>query len=159
MLVGLPDDETEIDGTGFQIEERRGAELPEYLVLQFLPVFFLGRIIGNNPIRQQKGCVQLLLPFHDLGPGELPKERSIAFYADMLCLTPKYLSQVIYKCSGSFASEWIRKMVILEAKSLLDNKNFSVQQISDMMNFPNPSFFGKYFKAATGMTPRKYRMQ
>lgn len=87
------------------------------------------------------------------------KERGITFYADMLCLTPKYLSQVIYKCSGSFASEWIRKMVILEAKSLLDNKNFSVQQISDMMNFPNPSFFGKYFKAATGMTPRKYRMQ
>ncbi len=36
-------------------------------------------------------------------------------------------------------------MVILEAKSLLGNKNFSVQQISDMMNFPNPSFFGKYF--------------
>lgn len=59
----------------------------------------------------------------------------------------------------SFASEWIQKMVILEAKSLLGNKNFSVQQISDMMNFPNPSFFGKYFKAATGMTPRKYRMQ
>lgn len=48
----------------------------------------------------------------------------------------------------SFASEWIQKMVILEAKSLLGNKNFSVQQISDMMNFPKPSFFGKYFKAA-----------
>lgn len=87
------------------------------------------------------------------------QERNIVFYADKLCITPKYLSQLIHRASGKFASDWIRDFVILEAKALLKNEKFSVQQISDMLHFPNPSFFGKYFKAATGMTPRQYRLQ
>ena len=142
-------------------------KLKNDVVLSYLNILFCNfyqyfSLAGLSEIIQsgnKKDVYNYFFRFMTLVRENCRKERGITFYADMLCLTPKYLSQVIYKCSGSFASEWIRKMVILEAKSLLDNKNFSVQQISDMMNFPNPSFFGKYFKAATGLTPRKYRMQ
>lgn len=86
------------------------------------------------------------------------KERRVDFYAEKLYLTPKYLSAVIKKVSGRPAGEWIDGYVILEAKSLLKHSAMSVQEIAYYMNFPNPSFFGKYFKRQTGMSPNKYKV-
>lgn len=84
-------------------------------------------------------------------------ERCIGFYADRLCLTPKYLSQVVYDISGRHAGEWIRDYVILEAKALLKSGKYNVQQVSDMLNFANQSFFGSYFKKAVGCSPLAYQ--
>lgn len=85
------------------------------------------------------------------------KERSVKFYADLLCITPKYLSAVIYKVSQRLAGEWIDDYVILEAKTLLKSGRLSVQQISEQLNFPNQSFFGKFFKRYAGMSPKEYK--
>lgn len=84
-------------------------------------------------------------------------ERSIVFYAEKLCLTPKYLSQVVRVVSGRHAGEWIRDYVILEAKALLKSQQYSVQQVADMLNFANQSFFGVYFKKAVGCSPSVYQ--
>ena len=97
--------------------------------------------------------------FLDLVQTHYKEERSIAFYADKMCLTPKYLSLVIHQVSGRFAGEWIKDYVILEAKALLKSKAYTVQQVSDLLNFSNASFFGKFFKAAVGCSPRKYIYQ
>ncbi|TGX82335.1 AraC family transcriptional regulator [Palleniella muris] len=86
------------------------------------------------------------------------KRRGISFYADRLCVSPKYLSSVVKQISGRYAGEWIKDYVIIEAKALLRSNRYTVQQISDMLNFANPSFFGKYFKAAVGCSPCKYAM-
>lgn len=83
-------------------------------------------------------------------------ERSVGFYADRLCLTPKYLSQVIHAVSGRYAGDWIRDYVILEAKALLKSRQYTVQQVADMLNFANQSFFGVYFKKAVGCSPTAY---
>lgn len=83
-------------------------------------------------------------------------QREIGFYADKMCLTPKYLSIVVHEASGRYAKEWIKDYVILEAKALLKSRKYTAQQVGDMLNFPNASFFGKYFKAATGRTPKEY---
>ena len=72
------------------------------------------------------------------------KERSVKFYADLLCISPKYLSTVIYKISQQLAGEWIDAYVILEAKTLLKSGRLTIQQISEQLNFSNQSFFGKY---------------
>ncbi len=87
------------------------------------------------------------------------KERSVSFYADRLCITPKYLSQIIKKVSGFSAPEIINKYVILEAQHLLRHTDLSVKEIADQLNFPNQSFFYKYFKAHTGCTPNSYRQK
>lgn len=84
------------------------------------------------------------------------KERKIGFYARKFCISPKYFAKLIYDASGRHASDWIRDYVILEAKAMLRTGNYTVQQVSDALNFPNSSFFGKYFKAAVGCSPRKY---
>ena len=85
------------------------------------------------------------------------KERSIKYYADLLCISPKYLSSVIYKVSQRLAGEWIDDYVILEAKTLLKSGKLSIQQISEQLNFPNQSFFGKFFKRYAGMSPKEYK--
>lgn len=85
------------------------------------------------------------------------KERSVAFYAEKLCLTPKYLSAAVKEASGKLAGEWIDECVILEAKILLKSSGRSIQQIAEDLNFANQSFFGKYFKQHTGMSPSQYK--
>ena len=87
------------------------------------------------------------------------KERSVSFYADKLCISSKYLSQIIKKVSGFSAPDIINKYVILEAQHLLRHSDLSVKEIADQLNFPNQSFFYKYFKSHTGCTPNSYRQQ
>lgn len=83
-------------------------------------------------------------------------ERGIAFYADKLCITPKYLSQLIYKASGMYASDHIDHYVIGEAKLLIKSRKYSIAQISDMLNFTSQAYFGRYFKKHTGYTPMEF---
>ena len=83
--------------------------------------------------------------------------RSVQHYADELNVSRKYLSEVIKKFSGKTASDWINEMVILEAKVLLQNKNMSINQISDMLHFSDQSVFGRFFKNYEGISPLEYR--
>lgn len=85
------------------------------------------------------------------------KERSVSFYADRICISPKYLSSVIHETSGKYATDWINGYVILEAKALLSNKRIPIKEVCNMLNFANQSFFAKYFKQHTGMTPKEYK--
>ena len=85
------------------------------------------------------------------------KERELEFYAGKLSLTPKHLSKVIKNTTNKQANNLINDYVILEAKALLKSTNMTIQQISDELNFPSQSFFGKYFKRITGMSPKEYK--
>ena len=87
------------------------------------------------------------------------KERRVDFYAEQLFLSPKHFSTVIKKVSGKTAGQWIDEYVILEIKTLLKYSAMSIQEVAYYMNFSNPSFFGKYFKHHTGMSPSEYKAQ
>ena len=95
--------------------------------------------------------------FLHLVEAQFRQHRGLDFYADKLCVTPKHLSKVIKATSGKPANDWIDEHVALEAKALLKSTNMTVEQISDELNFPSQSFFGKYFKRVTGMSPREYK--
>lgn len=95
--------------------------------------------------------------FYQMLSKSYQSERSVKFYAEQLCLTPKHLSGVVKEVSGKTVSEWIDEFVILEAKALLNSSSLNIQEISDRLNFANQSFFGKYFKHNTGMSPKEYR--
>lgn len=85
------------------------------------------------------------------------EQRLIQYYAGRLCITPKYLSKLVKEHTGRAATDWIEQHVILEARALLQSSDLSIQQIATLLNFPNQSFFGKYFKRATGVSPKQYR--
>ena len=83
--------------------------------------------------------------------------RNVGFYAEKLCLTPKYLSKLIKQTSGRSAPDWIDSFVILEAKNLLKYSDVSIKEIVYQLHFPNQSVFYKFFKTHTGITPSEYR--
>jgi AraC family transcriptional regulator, transcriptional activator of pobA len=95
--------------------------------------------------------------FKKLLAKDFKKERSIKYYADSLFTTNKYLSDQIKKYSGKPARKYIDEMVVLEAKIMLQNPDLTIAEISDELHFPNQSFFGKFFKNYTALSPLQYK--
>ena len=131
-------------------------------------IFYLigGMLKKRLDAEAEKGEIQastrhkkLFEMFIELVEKHYNEERSVGFYADKLCISPKYLSQIIKSVSGFSAPDVINKYVILEAQNLLRHTDMTVKEISDQLNFPNHSFFYKYFKQRTGCTPNSYRHQ
>lgn len=85
------------------------------------------------------------------------ENRNVSFYAEKQYLTPRYFSTIIKAKSGKSPNEWITFSVMAEAKRLLADPNISIKEITDKLNFPNQSFFGRYFKHHTGFSPSEYR--
>ena len=112
---------------------------------------------GAAPTSNKERKDEIYTHFIELLQKHYKQEREIGFYADKLCISPKYLSRMVKEASGRLATEWIEDYVITESKALLSSTSLSIQQISNTLNFPSQSLFGKYFKRITGVTPRNYR--
>lgn len=85
------------------------------------------------------------------------RERGVSFYADKLCISPKYLSLLVKETTGKSAARWIDDFVLMEAKNLLRFSGKNVQQVAYALNFTNQSSFGKFFKHLTGQSPTEYQ--
>lgn len=83
--------------------------------------------------------------------------RSVTYYADILCYSPKYLSSVVRQMSGRTALDWINEYAVEQIKHRLKHTDKSIKEVAEEMNFSNQSFFGKYVKAHLGMSPARYR--
>ena len=87
-----------------------------------------------------------------------PKERSVGYYADRLCLSPKYLSSMVKGICGYTVQDLVFKAIIRRAIFLMTSTSKTIQEISDELNFPNASAFGTFFKKHTGLSPKNYRI-
>jgi len=85
------------------------------------------------------------------------KPRSVGWYADQLCITPKYLSTLCRQVSGKTAFDWINKFVLMDIRYWLKNTDKSIKEIAGLLNFPSLSFFGKYCRHHLGISPTEYR--
>ena len=102
---------------------------------------------------QQEKCER----FMSLVAENFKTQRDIGFYADKLCVTSKYLSTMLKQETGMTALDWIERHVVLYAKSCLSSTSMTIKEISDELDFPSQSVFGKYFKRVEGMSPKAYR--
>lgn len=128
--------------------------------------------IGTQLMRiflQEKGIIstqefhspqQLLNRFRNAIVKHFRESKEVQYYANLLCLSPKYFGSVIKESTGISASSWISRYVIVQAKSLLrHNKDLTIQQISYQLGFQDPAAFTRYFKANAGLSPKEYRAQ
>ncbi len=97
--------------------------------------------------------------FLDLVHVNYIEQREVSFYANKLCITPRYLSSVVNKVSGHTPKEFIDRFVILEIKALLESTDLSMQQSASQLHFPDQSFFGRFFKKHAGVMPSRYRAE
>lgn len=123
-------------------------------------LYDLWNIYANAINRQQQlSNVQgnLFNRFMDLVRQYSTQNREVAFYANKLCVTPKYLSQVSRESSGYPASHWINGYATQEIVALLKNPDLTIAEISDRMNFYTSSHFSRYVKNMLGVSPTEYR--
>lgn len=85
------------------------------------------------------------------------KERSVTAFAEQLCITPKYLTTVCKASTGKTALEWIHEYTTDVIVQQLKYSGLTIKEISDGLDFPNLSFFGKFVKGRLGMSPTEYR--
>lgn len=85
------------------------------------------------------------------------EEREVAWYADKLCVTPKYLSAICQKMTGKSGSYWIEYYTLHEILLLLNNPDLTLTEVTDRMNFPAPPMLTRYFKRVMGITPSEFR--
>ena len=96
--------------------------------------------------------------FYDLLINNYKSQHEIGWYAEKLCLTPKYFSSVIRQITGKSAAQWINEMLILHAKRLLyTRRDMNVQQIAFELGFKGNANFCRFFKDQTGLRPSEYR--
>lgn len=103
------------------------------------------------------GKDMLLFMFIQLLNKHCKEEHSVAFYARELCITPEYLSRILKEFSGKTVNKWIAETLIREAEICLRNPNYTIQQVSNLLNFSDQSSFGKFFKKHKGISPQGYR--
>lgn len=110
----------------------------------------------SNEVTEHTRSTQLYMQFMRLVNEYHCQHRDVSFYAEKMCLSPKYMSQVILSVTGRYALDIIKDQVIFEAKALLKAHQHSVQEVAYMLNFTDPSAFGRYFRSEVGCSPRAY---
>lgn len=102
----------------------------------------------NNHIFQQ---------FIDLLAATPVKHLPVNYYAQRLCVSPKYLSAICKRYSGKSANRWITEQVMEDIRFYITETEKSMKEISNELGFPNPSFFGKYVSIHFGLPPQQLR--
>lgn len=125
---------------------------------------FLLRIVGimdsGTEVKETESSVrgeQLVEKFVWMVNEDCGRNRLVEYYADRLNITSKYLSTLVRNILGRTPTDVIKVVTMKEIERRLRYTDDSIKQISQAMNFPNTSFFGKYFKQHSGMTPNSYR--
>jgi AraC-like DNA-binding protein len=85
------------------------------------------------------------------------KNLRISDYADMLAITPNHLTQMVKLVTGKSSVNILHEKTVVEIKRLLIHTDLSIAEISDTMNFPDQSYFTKYFKKLSKVSPVAYR--
>lgn len=89
--------------------------------------------------------------------GDYRKHRSQKYYADALCITPHYLSEISKAISGQPFSYWIDRFTVQDAVRLLNDPTLSLADISDRLNFSSQSYFTRYIRKHLGVSPIAFR--
>lgn len=112
--------------------------------------------IEQHPLAKERN-EEIFESFMELLAQHHSTERNLSYYAEKIGITTNYLSKLVKEYSGKTAVEWINEYVILEAKTMIKHTQYTIQEIAYKLNFPSPSFFGKYFKRLTGISPKSYK--
>lgn len=113
---------------------------------------------SDENILKGKGHI-VVKKFFQLVEEYYERNLSVAEYAGFMALTPNHLTQTVNQLTGKTSSQIIKSKQILEIKRLLVHTNLSVTEIANRLNFPDQSYFAKFFKRDVGVSPLQYRVK
>ena len=124
------------------------------MILDFFD--FHSHLYGESDVSVQSARIMNVF-LSLLENGEYRKHREVAWYADRLCVTPKYLSQVTKEVSGCSANYWINRYTVLDIMRMLRDKSLTLVNIADAFHFSSPAYFSRYVQRFLGVSPSEYR--
>ena len=109
--------------------------------------------------KEQTGSrtMQLFTAFTNLVTRYHKREREVAYYANMLSITPDYLNKVCKMHWETTAKEYIDWQVVMAIKNDLTCTDLSIKCIAAQLNFDDSSYMCRFFKKQTGLSPLEYR--
>ena len=110
----------------------------------------------ENQFSKGRGHI-VVKKFFQLVEENYTKNLSVNEYADKLAITPNHLTQTVNQLTGKTSSQIIKSKQLLEIKRLLVHTNLSITEIAHRLNFSDQSYFTKFFKRETGISPVQYR--
>lgn len=129
--------------------------LASAVIYEVVGLYKKGKILEQRPFTRKN---KYFYEFNKLLTENYHRHRSVSFYADKLCITSRYLSEICKETIGMTATECINHQIMTNARLLLASTDMSILQISDKLNFPNPSFFSQFFKKHESVSPKVYRI-
>lgn len=136
-------------------------EIANSLFTNFIQMFYqLVRPYVDNESLNDKNLNTRSLGgrFYVLLNDHYKREHSVQFYANEMCISSKYLTQVVKQLSGKTPKEQIDRRIGMEALFLLTKSTLNIQEVSNELGFPDQSYFGRFFKRLFGISPLTYRM-
>ena len=128
-------------------------------LLDLILVYLATLYPTNIPSHQHSRGNIIVKRFYQLVEENYQKNISINDYAAELAITPNHLSQIIKSLTGKTASDILQSKQILEIKRLLIHTTLGVSEIAHQLNFADQSYFTKFFKRNTGITPLHFRTE
>lgn len=136
----------------------------EQLVLLQLKAFFLGfyDYLYRYPTEKHeetgtRRTRELFNQFMVSLENHYKESRDVSYYASLLNITPKYLNTITQKIAGKTVKVIIDHFVVLQLKQTLRSSPKSIKELSWEYRFSDMSFFCRYFKQHTGITPQQFR--
>ena len=140
--------------TGHHFRKELVCTLIKSLIYDMSNVIYRIQMQGT---RKQTRAESIFTSFIKLVEQNFRVERRVGWYAEQMCITPKYLSETVKAVSKRRPNEWIDNYVMSELCVLLKNSSMSIKDITLAMHFPNQSFLGKFFKEHMGVSPKEWR--
>ena len=141
-----------VESHRFHREAMRNAV--ECMIIDFFD--FHAELYGNVNVGEPQA--QLMQQFISmLERGDYRKKREVGYYADVLCFTPKHLSEVSKRVSGQSAIYWITRYTALDIARQLRTTDLTLEQLSDLYEFANTNYFIRYVQKNLGASPSSFR--
>lgn len=144
--------------------EQEGCICLDQLVMLQLKAFFLGfyDYLYRNPSERKAESEsprtkELFSQFMRELEHRYRESRDVSYYAELLHISPKYLNMVTQRMTSHTIKTIINQYVVLQIKQSLTTEEKSIKQIAWEYHFSDLSFFCRYFKQHTGMTPQQFR--
>jgi AraC family transcriptional regulator, transcriptional activator of pobA len=115
--------------------------------------------IADHPDESSEATSSLVREFNQLVSEHFLKEHSVQDYADRIGISASHLRDSVKAVTGHAPGHIIRQKLVLEAKRLLANSSETVAEIGYHLNFDDPSYFGRFFRRETNMSPAAFRKQ
>jgi AraC family transcriptional regulator, transcriptional activator of pobA len=131
--------------------------------LDIIQSYFIATLCEINQIYQplsnskQTTAITITNKFKELIFSNIKSKHKVSDYASLLNISPNHLNRIVKQITGKSPRLWIDEALILEAKVLLYQTNYSISQVAEEIGIDDQSYFSRLFKKSQGVTPFEFR--